>query len=55
MLAAIGRGRDALLANPRIDMPGATPRRGHNDWGTYPSTVGADAPIVEKRLSDETP
>jgi hypothetical protein len=55
LLDAIRAGRQALLENPRIDMPGAIPRVGHNDWGTYPGTVGADSPIPEKILSDETP
>lgn len=55
LLDAIRAGRQALLNKPRIDMPGAIPRAGHNDWGTYPGTVGADAPISEKTLPDETP
>ncbi len=55
LLDTIRIGHHALLANPRIDMPGATPRAGHNDWGTYPGTVGADSPIPEKILPDETP
>ena len=53
MLDAIRAGREALLANPRIDMPDATPRPGHNDWGTYPGTIGADLPILEKTLPDD--
>ena len=39
LLAAITEGKKALDANPRIDMPGANPRPGRNDWGSYPGTA----------------
>lgn len=39
MLEAISEGRDMLRENPRVDMPGAVPRPGRNDWGRYPGTA----------------
>ncbi len=38
LLEAIREGRQQMLANPRMDMAGANPRRGRNDWGTFGGT-----------------
>jgi hypothetical protein len=38
LLESIEAGREQLLENPRVDMPGSQPRPGSNDWGNYPGT-----------------
>jgi len=52
MLAAIRQGRRDLLARPRMDMPGAKPRGGHNDWGRFRGTRGAAGGPSGKFLPD---
>jgi len=43
---AIDQGRREMLAQPRIDMPGAAPKPGPADWGLWPGTAdpGVKAP-----------
>ena len=53
LLAAIEQGRRALLANPRIDMPGAVPKPGRNDWGRFRGTAAAPGPAEGKFWPDE--
>jgi len=42
MLSAILEGRRGMLANPRMDMDGATPRPGPSDWGKWRGTGDPD-------------
>ena len=54
ILQAIRHGRRDMLADPRMDIPGATPRPGHNDWGRFRGT----GPVDEKppgKFLDEGP
>lgn len=39
ILQAIEEGRSEMLALPRMDMPGAVPRPGPDDWGRFRGTV----------------
>ena len=38
LLAAIRQGHAQMRANPRVDMPGSTPKAGSHDWGQFPGT-----------------
>ncbi|MHC5058072.1 MAG: HzsA-related protein [Planctomycetota bacterium] len=38
LLDAIREGRGQMLAKPRMDMPGAAPKRGPSDWGSWRGT-----------------
>ena len=39
LLAALQAGQRELLAKPRMDMPGAIPVQGPDDWGRFPCTA----------------
>ena len=52
LLTAIMAGQKALLAHPRIDMPGAVPQQGPQDWGLFRGTADPHLPAPGKFWPD---